>query len=155
MDITRAIQAAVRSYQHGTASLAAAMDMSGTTLSHKASPTYPMQFCSPEEMLQIMEITGNDAPLIALAAARNYALLPIAQDLAVADSCAEAVVTSMREFAAFVTEITADSADDAITANEMARIEREALDAIASIQRTVAWAAAKHASARPAHLRSA
>ena len=155
MDITRALQAAVRSYSNGTASLAAAMGLSATTLSHKVSPTYPGQFCSPEELLQVMEVTGNNAPLIALAAARNFALLPIPQGDGTAGSCTTAVVASIREFAEFVTEITADSADDHITANEMIRIEREALDAIAAIQHTVAWAAAKHASAKPAHLQSA
>ncbi len=155
MDITRALQAAVRGYPHGTKSLAAALGMQDGTLSHKVSPTYQTQWCSPEEMLRIMEITGDDGPLLALADARNYVLLPrpvLAGDAT--DECMARMLDCIKEFSEFTQEIAADLADDKVKDNELRRIEKEGAEAIAAIHRMMAWAQAKHEAAKPAHLRS-
>lgn len=69
MDFTRALQRMVRRYAGGSAALAARMDMSTTTLSHKASPTYEGQFFSPEEVAQLIDETGDRGYLNTLAAA--------------------------------------------------------------------------------------
>ncbi|MBA4341166.1 MAG: hypothetical protein C0423_03315 [Methylibium sp.] len=155
MDITRSLQRAVRDFPHGTKALAAALDMSPTTLSHKVSPTYPTQFCSPEEMLEIMRETGDNGPLVALADAVGCMVLPLpALSADGTDECTRKLLDAVKEFSDF-TQATAESAaEDGISDNELQRIEAEGAQAIASIQKLMAWAAAKNAERKPAHLRA-
>lgn len=155
MDITRSLQRAVRDFPHGSKSLAAALDMSVTTLSHKVSPTYPAQFCSPEEMLQIMRETGDNGPLVALADAVGCMVLPLpALSADGSDECTRKLLCAVKEFSELA-QVTASSAEeDGINDNEMALIETEGGQAIAAIQKLMAWAAAKNAERKPAHLRA-
>jgi len=155
MDITRALQRLVRAYPHGTKALAAAVGMSDTTLLHKVSPTYPTQFCSPEEALMLMEVADDDGPLIAMADARHYVLLPMPQLAGDAsDECMARMLDCVKEFSEFTQELAQDLKDNRVAANELTRLEKEGAEAIAAIQRMLAWASAKHESQKPAHLRS-
>lgn len=61
----------------------------------------------------------------------------------------------LREFADLMREVTQAGMDSTYTANEVKRIEREADEAIAAIQRMVADARAAHEAGKPAHLRVA
>jgi len=160
MDITLALQSAVRGCSLGTAAVAAAMGMRSTTLCHKVSPTYDAQFCSPEEMLRIMEITGNDAPLVALADARNYALVPLPHrgEEGGEEVCTRLMLSAVKEFAHVAEAVTA-SVDPAgpggvvIKDSELARIEQEGAEAIAAIQALMAWAARRNQESKPVALR--
>ena len=75
MDITIALQRAVRSFEHGTPALAARLGISQTSLLHKVSPTYPTAHCSPEEAVEIMQVTGDHGALHAMAGPLGYVLL--------------------------------------------------------------------------------
>ena len=155
MDITRALQRLVRNYKGGTESLAEAVYMSGTTLNHKVSPTYPTQWCSPEEMLGLMEQADDDGPLMVMAAARHYVLLPMPQLAGDAtDACMARLLDCIKEFSEFTQEIANDLADGKVKDNELKRIEKEGAEAITAIQRMIARAAAMHESGKPAHLRA-
>lgn len=161
MDITLALQRAVRAYPHGTQALAAAMGMSATTLNHKTSPTYPTQFCSPEEMLQLMEITGDDGALHALAHARHCVLVPLPQrgEAGGDETLTALLLDAVREFAEATEAVTKAVQEKSagkreIKANELATIESEGTQAIAAIQQLMAWAARAHEDTKPAHLRA-
>lgn len=156
MDITRALQRAVRAFPHGTKALAAALGMSETTLNHKVSPTYPTQFCSPEEMLLLMQETGDKGALLALADGLDCMVLPLPSMRADGvHECTLKLLDAVREFSEF-TGVTAESAErEGISDNELERIEAEGAEAIAAIQRLMAWAAANNAKRKPSHLRVA
>lgn len=161
MDITLALKRAVERYPNGSTVLAAAMDMSPTTLRHKVSPTYDTQFCSPEEMLRLMEVTDDDGPLNALADARGYVLLPLPnRGVAGGDEVVtQLLLDTVREFADVTASITHAVRPDgpggrAISTNELRQIEAEGAQAIAAIQRLLAWASRSHEEGKPAHLRA-
>lgn len=149
MDVTLALQRAVRGFPHGTAALATRMGMSQTSLLHKVSPTYPGAHCSPDEMLEIMEATGDDGPLEAMAASRGK-LLVAAPSLG--DDGGEAsrvLAATVREFGAFVGEVAGDLADGVITRTELDRIEREGALALASIHALLQLAEKLNRAAAP------
>ena len=157
MDVTRALQRAVRAYPHGTESLAAALGMSATTLSHKVSPSYPSQFMSPEGMLELMEVTGDDGALTALAQARGYVLLPMPGGSADGE-CPQRLLDAVHRFSNHTRDVSqavspTSPGGEAVTANELAEIEASATDAISAIQRIVVWAQQRHGEAMPAALR--
>lgn len=148
MDLTIALQRAVRGFEHGTAALAARMGLQLTSLYHKVSPTYPTSHCSPEEMLEIMQITGDHGALQALAGNLGYVLLP-APDLAADTPCTLALAQSVQEFGEFAAESARGLADGRISDNELARIEREGAQALAAIQELMRVAARVHQAGKP------
>lgn len=158
MDFTRALQRMVRRYAGGSAALAARMDMSVTTLSHKASPTYEGQFFSPEEIVQLTDETNDNDSVNKLCEHRGGIFMPMST--ALADLTDPELAVVMRETAEFVTAMAKSKTKlspggTRTTANELADIEREAAEAIAAIQEAVRRARADHMAAQPAHLRAA
>jgi hypothetical protein len=149
MDITLALQRAVRGYVHGTAALAAQMGMSATSLSHKVSPTYLTAHCSPEEIVEIMDITGDDGPLEAMAAARGKLLLNAPSLGDEGGEASRVLAETVREFGAFVGEVAGDLADGKITRTELERIEREGALALASIHALLRLTERMHRAAAP------
>jgi len=154
MDFTRALQRMVRRFPGGSASLAARMDMSPTTLAHKASPTYPTQFFSPEEAMLLTEETADLDFVNAVCAAAGGMFMPTARPELDALSNDE-LVALMRETSHLMTALAdarskAGPGGAAVTANELARIEAEAADAVAAIQECVRRARADRQAAQPA-----
>lgn len=148
MDVTRALQRAVKGWPPGTAALAASMGISSTSLYHKVSPTHPGAHASPEEMLEIMETTGDHGALFLLAERLHYIVLPEprAED---GMRGTRALALAVREFGELAAR-TADSLDDGrITGNELARIRAEALEAIAAIHALIRVAEAMYAAGAP------
>lgn len=158
MDLTRACQRMVRRYPGGTRALAARMDMSDTTLNHKASPTYSGQFFSPEEVQQLTDETDDNDFLNTFCAHRGGMFMPATEGM---DRLTNGeLVVVMRETSQFVSAL-ADARSkrshggEHITDNELNEIEREAAEAIAAIQESVRRARADNAAAKPAHMRAA
>lgn len=143
MDMTIALQRAVRGFEHGTAALAARMGLQQTSLYHKVSPTYPTAHCSPEEMLEIMQITGDHGALHALAGHLGYVLLP-APELSDETEGMLALAESIREFGEFASETARGLADGRISDNELARIQREGFQALAAIEQLLKVAVRVH-----------
>lgn len=148
MDITIALQRAVRGFEHGSAALAARLDMSVTSLSHKVSPTYPTAHCSPEEVIEIMQVTGDHGPLHAMASALGYVLMPAPTHLS-DDETVVALTRAVKEFGEFIAEAGADLQDGRISDNELARIEREGAQALASIQRLLSVVSGINQAGKP------
>ncbi len=158
MDLTRALQRMVRRFPGGTNALAAMLDMSPTTLLHKASPTDARQWFSPEECLSVTEATDDNDFLNALCTARGGMFMPVTADLqGLVDGD---LVNVMREASQFIGKLAdarskSSPGGEDITANELAAIEAEGADAIAAIQEAIRRARAEHDSSKPRHLRAA
>lgn len=148
MDITIALQRASRNFEHGTAALAARLGMSITSLSHKTSPTYPGAHCSPEEMLELMQVTGDHGALHAMAVQLGYVLLPMPAMESQAE-CTITLASAVAEFGEFIAEAAKDLADGRVTDNERARIEREGAQALAAIERLLQVAARINREGKP------
>lgn len=149
MDITIALQRAVRSFEHGTPALAARLGISQTSLLHKVSPTYPTAHCSPEEAVEIMQVTGDHGALHAMAGPLGYVLLP-APALHGQGESASALARTVAEFGEFAVATASALADGRVSDNERARIEREASEALAAIEQLLLIAARINRQGKPA-----
>lgn len=152
MDMTIALQRAVQGFALGTAALAARLGMSVTSLNHKVSPTYPGAHCSPEEALQIMQVTGDHGALHVQAQLLGYVLLPVPEVGAPGSQAAQVLATSVREFGEFIARVAADLADGRCTANELADIQREGAEAQHAMQQLLALAQQIHRAGQPPEL---
>lgn len=142
MDLTRALQRAVRGFALGSEALAASLGISTTSLAHKVSPTYPSAHCSPEETLAICEATGDHGYLHTLCAHLGYVALRAAPSGDEGEMAAMATV--VKEFGELVSAAAMGMADGQVTGNELASIEREAAEAVAAINGVVAVMRAMH-----------
>lgn len=149
MDITIALQRAVKTFPMGTGALAARMGLAVSSLLHKVSPTYATAHVSPEEMAEIMEVTGDHGALHALAGRLGYVLMP-APGAEFGDTSMEALAATVAEFGQFVAEASRGLADGKVSDNERMRIEREGADALAAIERLIALAAKMNQAGKPA-----
>lgn len=109
------------------------------------------------DMLTMLKADGVqdwDATLVALAHQFGglYVRLPEASAGAT-DECASKLVASVKEFSEFTAEIAKDAAGG-IDDRELARIEKEASDALVSIQSLVLWAKGENAKSKT-HIRRA
>lgn len=133
MDVTLALQRAVRGFGLGSAALAARLGVSPTSLAHKVSPTYTAAHCSPEECLVIMEVTGDHGALHAMAGGLGYVLLPV-PSLEAGGESMQALAKTVGEFGELCSQVATAVADGHITDNERARIEAEGAEALAAIE---------------------
>lgn len=153
MHIVDALYRAAHNYPHGGIdALAGRLGISVNSLQHKVNPSYAGAHCSPGEMAQIMELTGDHGALQALAARLGYVLLQVPQASADGGFSRELAAT-VQEFGQFIGEISHDLADGVVTATELRRIEKEGADALHAMQNLMALAAQIHEVAKPAALR--
>ncbi|SEL13100.1 hypothetical protein SAMN05216359_105309 [Roseateles sp. YR242] len=161
MNVTRALQRAVKEFKLGTKALAAAMSngrdkiMSDVVLMAKVNPDRTDTHCSPQEMLQIMDITGDHGALFEMAEEMGYVLLknPLAGQEP--GECSKHLVSCIKEFGEFVETVSSAAADNDITHNELKDIHGRCADAQAAILKLQAWAEARHEQSKPARLRVA
>jgi hypothetical protein len=156
MDKRRALYGAVHGYKPGTDSLAAAMvpPMSATTLRHKVMPNDLKQFLSPEEGIQVQQITGDHGALQVEARELGYVLLrrPVLSSGPLSLTKAN---DAIKEFSEFLSAATAGLAGGAITGNRLRQIEAECLEAIAAIQDLMAHIQGLHEAGQPTSGRGA
>ena len=162
MNITALLFNAVRRFRgvepddaNGAAGLAPAMGITATSLNHKVSLTYPTAHCSPDEVVLICKLTGDHAPMQAMAMQLGYALLPIVSKQEQNDPEFFGRLTlSVKEFGEFITEASSGYADKSIDDNEMARITKEFAEAMAAQSHLFAALKARHLAAKPASVLS-
>lgn len=136
---------------NGAVGLAGYMGLTSTSLSHKVSPTYPNAHCSPEEVVSICQLTGDHAPMQAMAKALGYVLVPIAEEGGDSDQqYIEQLTATAREFGEYISEATSSYADKQITDPEMARITKEFADSMAAQSRLFSILQNKHQAGKPA-----
>lgn len=157
MNITALLYNAVRRFRgpepedsNGAAGLAPYMGITSTSLSHKVSPTYPTAHCSPEEIVDICKLTGDHAPMQAMAKALGYVMVPMAKVGGDVDPEYIAQVTaSAKEFGEFLAEATTSYADKKVTDTEMMKITKEFADSMAAQARLFGVLQAKHQADKP------
>lgn len=154
MHIVDALYRAAHNYPHGGIdALASRLGISANSLQHKVNPTYPGAHCSPGEMAQIMELTGDHSALQALAARLGYVLLQFPQGGTEAGFSRE-LASTVQQFGEFIAEVSQDLVDGLVTTTELRRIEKEGADALHAMQSLMALAAQMHESAKPVSLRT-
>lgn len=149
MDWLRALQRAVHSWAPGTEALAAALGIARSSLYHKVDPRCPGARPSVEESLQICELTGDMGWLHAVAARLNHSAVPLPAYEPGGREGVREMATAVREFGELAVEAATALADGAVTENELARVEREGLQAIYAITRLMESARHLHEAARP------
>lgn len=156
MNTTALLYNAVRRFRgpepedsNGAAGLAPYLGMTATSLSHKVSPTYPSAHCSPDEVVSICRLTGDHAPVQAMAMQLGYALVPIvpANTLSTADACR--IAASAKEFGEFLAAAASSTADKKIKDAEMARITKEFAESMAAQAQLFAHLQAAHEGSKP------
>lgn len=156
MNVTRALQRAVKNFRLGTQALAVAMGVSSDkVLLAKVNPERTETHCSPREMLQIMEITGDHSALFEMADEMGYVLIKNPLAGAEVGECAKHLVDSVREFGAFIETVSASAADGVVTLNERKEVAERCARAQAEIIQLDAFIGAKHEAGKPSHLRIA
>lgn len=151
MSIRDAAYHTVHDYPGGVAELASRLGKHVTTLNHEVRP--PVHSSAKLGLLdaaKVMDFADDNRILDALAAARGCMVVPLPR-LAVEDGASfEHVARIAREFAEFMAEVATDMADGRISDNELARIEREFGELVATGQRLLAHCQALNAAGKPA-----
>lgn len=75
------------------------MGLTATSLSHKVSPTYVTANLSPNELMQVMKLTGDHAAYFAMSVELGYAPMPLPQPGDDADEAFNTLMTkSIKEY---------------------------------------------------------
>lgn len=157
MEITRRLQYAVRRYRHGVASLADAMFLrNDRALLNKVDPSRDDTHASPEEMVQIMEITGDYGALYEMAGQLDHSCVrnpaPNAYE---GEDCRAAIVDTLMRATEFVKKAIEADADNNVTAHEEAAVSKACIDLMAAANNARAFIAWRHEQCKPEHLRRA
>ena len=155
MDITRALQRAVKGFKLGTAAMSAAMGLRGEkTLWAKVDPNREETHASPEEMAQIMEISGDYGALYVLAAQSDHLCLknpsPFQYE---GEDCRKAIAETLARAAQVVTKAIEADADNNVTASEDAEVTAACLQLMAAANDVRAFISWRYEQSKPAHLR--
>lgn len=145
MNVLDAAYNLVHSYPGGAEALAPRMGKAPTTLSHEVAARGFAKF-GLDDAVRATELSGNPAIVQAFAARAGGVFVPLLVGEAGGDLGALGAVA--KEFGEFAAEFAADLADGRVTGNELARIEREALDLFAAVHAALAVARERHASAQ-------
>lgn len=155
MNLTAHMYRAAHNFPPGMGTLAGALGIAESSLQNKVSITNHAAHCSPEEMARIMDITGDHGALHALSARLGYVAMALPQLSNFEDDSAVQLMTAtIKEFGELMAEASADLANGRVTDNQMARISKEGIEAIAAIQQLLSFAQQRNEAGKPVALRS-
>ena len=106
------------------------------------------------DAVKLTLLTGDRRILNAYAAECGCLVVLMPEHAAGIDSFAQ-LADDIREFGEFVASVADAVRDGRVTANELARVQREGADVIAATQDVCARVAQIHEAGKPAHLRKA
>lgn len=157
MDVTRALHLAVKHFHLGSESLAAAMGLRDRkTLLEKVNPNRADMHASPEEVVQIMEITKDYGALHAMAGLLDHTCIKNPSSGALkGPEAAKAIADTMAKTAEFVQKALAADADGDVSGNEDADCAAACMQLIQAANAARAYIAWRHEQCKPAHLRAA
>lgn len=144
-------------YPGGTAAMAQRLGISPTTLRHMLNPS-PGSFAKlgVEQLMRICEIAhaagvpGAWAPLDAMELQAGRLAVPL-PDVQAAGGDAVAHVSGLaKEFSELLQVFSKSVADGEVSQNELDEVRAEALDLIGQVHHVLMYAAATHASGKPA-----
>lgn len=154
MNLTAHLYRAAHNFASGMSILATMLGIAESSLQNKVSITNPGAHCSPEEMARIMDITGDHGALHALNARLGYVALALPRPADSADDSAVQLMTSsIKEFGELMAETSADLANGQVSDNELKRITKEGVEAIAAIQQLLAYVQQRNEAGKPVALR--
>lgn len=131
MNVIDAAYAVVHDYPGGSVALAPRLGMSHAILRGKVNPNDAGHHLTVAESLRMQLLTGDHRILQAEAEELGYALLKL-PSVDSGDFACEAMRT-VKEFGDFIGSIEESMRDGKVTPNELRRIERELLEALAHI----------------------
>lgn len=133
MDLRDVAANVVHDYPGGAPSLAPRIGKNATTLAHEVHGTGAAKL-GLLDAEKITLRTGDMRILEAFALNCGQMLVPLHQGDATGDDCMLKLAATAREFGDLCTEVAADLADGVISDNELARIDRECGELMASLR---------------------
>lgn len=149
MNVEYALYHVVKKFKGGAVALAEMMGISSSSLSHKANPNDANAHASPREMIDIMVFTGDKSPLRAMAAELGEICIPMLDLEHAGAEASEVIASTVQEFSEMLTASSMPIGGRAVNDNQLAKIEREALEAIAAIHALVGLARRMNRAAKP------
>lgn len=131
MNVLDAAHAVGHDYPGGAHALGPRLGMTGRMLANKLNPNDEAHKLMLVEALRMQQLTGDHRILQAEAEELGYALLKL-PSVDAGDFASEAMRT-VKEFGDFIGSIEESMRDGKVTPNELRRIERELLEALAHI----------------------
>lgn len=155
MSVLDAMRQVVKSYPGRVEAMAQRMGKNPATLRHEVSgaPGYKLGAEDLGEMTSFAQEAKQDNALLALSrlaenCGQMLVPLPLANPV-VDDDCMLRLADSAREFGELCKEVAGDLADGKITNNELARIDRECGELIASVYAMREAVARRNAELQP------
>lgn len=152
MNLLDAAYHVVHDYPGGPDSLAPRMNKSATTLCHEvtATGTAKLGVLTAETVTQL---SGDLRILQAFAGNCDQMVVPLPRDFDVkSDDCMLRLAEAAKEFGTLCQEVAGDLADNSISDNELARIDRECGLLIARIHSMRESLAQKNQAGKPQHI---
>jgi hypothetical protein len=137
----------------GATALAARLGKNPGTLCHELTATGSAKL-GLTDSVKLTLLTGDRRILNAFAAACGCLVLPMPDHTAGIDTYAQLADTA-REFGEFVASVADGARDGRVTANELARVQRECAELVVAAQDVCARLAQIHEAGKPVHLRKA
>lgn len=153
MNLLDASYNVVHDYPGGSNSLAPRMGKSATTLSHEVTSTGTAKL-GLLDAAKITHLTGDLRILQAFAANAGQMLVPLPNVAPASDDCMLRLADTAREFGEMCAEVAGNLADGAITDNELARIDKECGELIASIHTLRESLEARNRAVKPDYIRA-
>jgi hypothetical protein len=149
-------------YPGGIEALAQRMGKRPDTLRKELTGAAGYKFgIDEEEVLVALCLAANVprdqvlAPITAAAVNAGAMVIPLPLSAGGDENTMRCIANTAREFAEFTASIADAAADGRVTANELKRVDLEAIELVARVQACVVTMRAMHESAKPAHLRAA
>lgn len=137
----------------GARALAQRMGKNSGTLCHELTHTGSAKL-GLVDAVKLSLLTGDRRILNAFADACHCMVLPMPEQQAALDTFAGLAATA-REFGEFIASVADAAKDGRITANELARVDRELSEMLGAAQDIRATLASIHEAGQPIHIRKA
>ncbi len=144
---------AAHDYPGGVAALAARMGKHQGTICHELTGTGTAKL-GLVDALKLSHLTGSRSILNAFASELGCVVLPLPAHHAGIDTFRQ-IADTAREFGEFITSVADAAGDGEVSANELARVDRELGELVAAAQEIRATLADLHESGKPSHSRRA
>lgn len=136
MDVLTAAFQLIHAYPGGAVALAPVLGKNPATLSHEVNPNYPTAKFGLDDAVKLSVWTCDRRIASAFASQVGCMLLPLPQGDETGTTL-EDVAAMAREFADLAAEVSKAVADGKVSANELARVQREAAELVGRVETTV------------------
>jgi hypothetical protein len=135
MNVQDAAYHTVHDYPGGAEALGPRVGKRGTSLSAEVQIRPPREAANDDaassrpkfgllDAVKVMQLSGDHRIFFAIASELGYLTVPLPDAAGCAGSCAKSVAAVAEEFAQLMQEVAVDIADERVSDNELARVER-------------------------------